>query len=306
MNPEIFLEQQDITPLTMALNHFALKVPLASDRQNVLESAGIDSAFLSNLKWDTQSIHFANELVAKFKQYQISSNSLESHPMVKLLKYLSDLAIIYNFKDEDSKLFTRLVERGQENFKALAACNTVGRIESPIGNPIGTGVLITKNFLLTCNHIFTKSQVQKAWVRFNYKDGNYESEKNILQLDFISNNSRLDYALLKINAQTQQKAIFIDKTSILDSGQDVCIIHHPQGKSVIISEFGQITQVGEDYIDHNLKTDDGSSGAPIFNRQWELIAIHQGNPGIRRSVTPDSTGGIPIRAFWNQISQHLL
>ncbi|MEH1926704.1 trypsin-like peptidase domain-containing protein [Nostoc sp.] len=79
------------------------------------------------------------------------------------------------------------------------------------------------------------------------------------------------------------------------------MIHHPQGKPVIISDFGQITQVGEDYIDHNVKTDDGSSGAPIFNRQWELIAIHQGNPGIGRSVSPGSTGGIPIRAIWTQI-----
>ncbi|MEH2392177.1 MAG: serine protease [Nostoc sp.] len=152
---------------------------------------------------------------------------------------------------------------------------------------------------------FSKSQVQKAWVRFGYKNGSYESEKDILKLDFISNSSHLDYAFLKINAQTQQKSIFINETYILDSGQDIRIIHHPQGNPVIISDLGQITQVGEDYIDHNLKTDNGSSGAPIFNRQWELIAIHQGNPGIGRTVTPGSTGGIPIRTIWNQISPHL-
>lgn len=305
MNPEIFLEQQDVAPLIMALNHFSLKVSVASDRQNVLESAGIDSAFLSNLKWDTQSINFANELVGKFRQYQISSYNLESHPMVKLLKHLGNFALIYNFSDQDVELFNQLVEKGQENFKALAASNTVGRIESPIGNPIGTGVLITNNLLLTCNHIFSQSQVQKAWVRFGYKAGKYELEKNVLELEIILNNSRFDYALLKINAQTQQKPISINETSILDSGQEICIIHHPQGNPLIISGFGQIMQVGEDYIDHNLKTDNGSSGAPIFNRQWELIAIHQGNVGIGRNFEPGSTGGIPIRAIWNQISSYL-
>ncbi|MBH8577513.1 trypsin-like peptidase domain-containing protein [Nostocaceae cyanobacterium CENA369] len=305
MNPEIFLEQQDVTALIMALNHFALRVNVASDRQNFLESAGIDSAFLSNLKWDTQPISFANELVAKFKQYQISSQSLESHPMVKLLKHLSNFALIYNFQDQDVELFNQLVEKGQENFKALAASNTVGRIEFPIGKPIGTGVLITNNLLLTCNHIFSKSQVQKAWVRFGYKAGKYESEKNVLELDIILNNSRFDYALLKINTQTQQKAISINPNSVLDSGQKIRIIHHPQGNPLVISGLGEIIQVGEDYIDHNLKTDNGSSGAPIFNHQWELIAIHQGNVGISRNFELGSTGAIPIRSIWNQISSYL-
>ncbi|MEH2303248.1 MAG: trypsin-like peptidase domain-containing protein [Nostoc sp.] len=304
MNPEIFLEQRDVTPLIMALNNFAIKVNVASDRQNFLESAGIEPAFLSNLKCDVQPNIFAQALVSGFKNHQIYNN-FNYHPLVNLLESLRDLAPIYGFRNQDVELFNRLAEKGQENLRALIARQTVGRIESPIGNAIGTGVLITKNFLLTCHHIFSKSQVQKAWVRFGYKDRSYESEKDVFKLDFISNNSHLDYTLLKINAQTQQKSIFINETSILDSGQDVRIIHHPQGNPVIISDFGQITQVGEDYIDHNLKTDDGSSGAPIFNRQWELIAIHQGNPGIGRTVTPGSTGGIPIRAIWNQISPHL-
>ncbi|MEH1880759.1 S1 family peptidase, partial [Nostoc sp.] len=131
-----------------------------------------------------------------------------------------------------------------------------------------------------------------------------KSNRSPIDMTFVSGHNRPDYALVKIRDNPlQQKAICSNET--LDSGQDVRIIHHSQGNPVIISDLGQITQVGEDYIDHNVKTDDGSSGAPIFNRQWELIAIHQGNPGIRRSVTPDSTGGIPIRAFWNQISQHL-
>lgn len=303
MNPEIFLEQRDVPPLTIALNNFALKVSVASERQNLLESAGMDSAFLSNLRFDTQSNTFAQSLVSTFKGYQISNKKLNYHPLVNLLEYLRDLASIYGLKDQDLELFNRLVEKGHENFKALSARNTVGRIESPIGNPIGTGVLITKDFLLTCNHIFSKSQVQKAWVRLGYQAGSYESEKDVLQLDVITKNSRFDYALLKINAPIQQTNICINESSILDSGQDVRIIHHPQGNHVIISDLGKIIQVGEDYIDHNVKTNDGSSGAPIFNRQWELIAIHQGNVGIGRNFEPGTTGGIPVRAIWNQISQ---
>jgi S1-C subfamily serine protease len=289
----------------MALNNFALKVSVASDRQNFLESAGIDSAFLSNLKCDTPPNIFALALVSGFKNYHIYNSNFNYHPLVNLLESLRDLASIYGLREQDVELFNRLAEKGQENFKALKARNAVCRIESPIGNAIGTGVILKNNLLLTCNHIFSKSQVQKAWVRFGYKAGNYESAKDVSELDFIDKNSRFDYALLKIKEQPQQsKTISINENSILDSGQQIRIIHHPQGKPVVISDLGQIMQVGEAYIDHNLKTDDGSSGAPIFNLQWELIAIHQGKVGIGRNFQPGTTGGIPIRAIWNQISSH--
>lgn len=305
MNPEIFIEQQDVIPLIKALNHFALKLNVASDRQNFLENTGVDFAFLSSLRFDTQPHIFAQSLVSGFKSYQISHKNLNHHPLVNVLQSLCELEAIYGLKEQDVELFTRLVAKGQENCKALAARNTVGRIESPIGNPIGTGILIKKNLLLTCNHIFTKSQVQKAWVRFGYKAGNYLSEKDVLELDMVTNHSRLDSALLQIKTPVEQKAISLNESSILDSGQKIRIIHHPQGNPVVISDLGEIIKVGEDYIDHNLKTDHASSGAPIFNRQWELIAIHQGNVGISRNFEPGSTGAIPIRAIWNQISPYL-
>lgn len=306
MNPDIFLDKRDVTPLIVALNNFALKVNVASDRQNVLESAGIDSAFLSNLRFDTPPNTFALALVSGFKNYQISHYNFNYHPLVNLLESLRDLASIYGLKDQDVELFNRLVERGEENFKALTTRNAVCRIESPKGTGIGTGVLVGKNLLLTCNHIFSKTQVRQAWVRFNYNVDSRQLDKDLFELDmtFVSYHNRPDYALVKIKGNPQQQiAIHSDET--LDSGQDIRIIHHPQGKPMIISDLGQIIQVGEAYIDHNVKTDEGSSGAPIFNRQWELIAIHQGNPGIGRTVTPGSTGGIPIRAIWNQISSYL-
>jgi hypothetical protein len=54
MTPELFLEQKDVVPLTRALNQFAIRVNVASDRQDILEGAGVDIALLSNLRLDTQ------------------------------------------------------------------------------------------------------------------------------------------------------------------------------------------------------------------------------------------------------------
>ncbi|BAZ68426.1 nucleoside phosphorylase-like protein [Fischerella sp. NIES-4106] len=306
MNPELFLEQDDIIPLESALEKlFAINLDNANIRRSVFNTSGVDSSFITKINLNTSPVELTSIVVAQFRDYKVTNRRLDYHPMVSFLQYFMKRQESYDLADQDVELFDRLVEKGQENFKALAARNTVGRIESPIGNAIGTGVLIKNNLLLTCNHIFSKTQVKKAWVRFGYKIGSYESAKDIFELDLITSHNRLDFSILKINGQVSQKVISVNETALLDSGQEIRIIHHPHGNPVVISDLGQILKVGEDYIDHNLKTDDGSSGAPIFNRQWELIAIHQGNVGISRNIEPGSTGGIPIRAIWNQISSYL-
>ncbi|OYE05448.1 trypsin [Nostoc sp. 'Peltigera membranacea cyanobiont' 232] len=309
MKPEIFLDQNDVVCLENSLEKFfATRFDNAISWRSIFSSSGVEDSFIRPLIFISNPVEFSNRVVAKFKDYKVSNQRIDHHPIVKLLQYLLNRKESYEIEDQDIKLFTKLAERGWENLNALKARNTVCRIESPKGMGIATGVLVGKNLLLTCNHIFNKTQVRQAWIRFNYNADSSQLDNDLFELDmtFVSYNNRPDYALVKIKDNPeQQKAIFINETSILDSGQDIRIIHHPQGNPVIISDFGQITQVGEDYIDHNVKTDNGSSGAPIFNRQWELIAIHQGNPGIGRTVTPGSTGGIPIRAIWNQISPHL-
>ncbi|MDJ0688434.1 MAG: trypsin-like peptidase domain-containing protein [Xenococcaceae cyanobacterium MO_188.B32] len=279
MNPEVFLEQKDISPLTKALSQVFTRVkPLA-----ILEAAGIDNNFIGNLSLNAQPNMFALELVAAFRTYSISRERLDYHPMIKLLQHLCALAATYKLTDEDRALFVRLVERGEENFQALVACSAVGRIESPQDNGIGTGVLVGEKLLLTCSHIFSKTQVQKAWVRFNYKAGKYPLDIDLFELDlnFIEHSHRQDFALVKIEGELKQKIINPNNTP-LEREQAIRLIHHPQGKPIEISEQGKIIQVGEDYLYHNLKTTEGSSGAPIVNRQWELIGIHRGNPEISR------------------------
>jgi hypothetical protein len=308
MNPELFLEQKDVVPLNRALNQFAIKVNVASDRQDILEGAGVDIALLANLRLDTQPNRFAQALVAAFKNYRVSSQRWDYHPMVSLLQYL--LAVPpYELADQDAALFTQLVERGEENCKALAARSAVGRIESPKGTGIGTGVLIGKSLLLTCDHIFSKSQAKEAWVRFNYTSGSYALDSDVFELDLdtATRSSQFDYALVRVKGEPKQRTANLIDT-ILDSSQEIRLIHHPQGQHIVISGLGQIVQVGEDYIDHNISTDEGSSGAPIFNRDWQLVAIHRGNLGIGRagrSLEPGTTSGVPLRAFWKNIQTQL-
>ena len=125
-----------------------------------------------------------------------------------------------------------------------------------------------------------------------------------LDLNFLRHGRQHDYALLRLKDFPALEVV--NPTPVqLNSGEEIRLIHHPLGKPAIISDLGQILQLGEDYIDHNIITDRGSSGAPIFNLSWNLIALHQGDPGIGRNTTKGCMGGVPVRTIWQQISPYL-
>jgi len=305
MNPEIFLVQEDIIGLEEGLER--LFSNLNSDTiKSIFVSSGVEKSFTRNINFNSTALELTSRIVAKSREYKVSAQRSDYHPLISLLAYLIG-RYHDELEDQEISLFTKLVEQGQENLKAFKTRRAVGRIESPKGNGIATGVVIGRNLLLTCNHVFSKTQVKQAWIRFNYKVNSPLSEEDLFELDmnFVCHHNHPDYALVRIKGSLQQE-IAISSSETLDSEQNIRIIHHPQGKPLVISSLGQIKQVGDDYIQHNVSTDNGSSGAPIFNRQWELIAIHRGNHGIGgRNVEPGTVEGIPLRAFWDKISPHL-
>ena len=303
MNPEIFLEASDVPPLIKALIPVFTRINVANNRRSLLENTNIDSAFIGNLRLDENPFNFTQDLIAAFRSYKISIHN-DYHPQSNLLAYLVNFAEFYGLSDQNLKLFNRLITQGEENFKALTVRNAVGRIESPQNTGIGTGVLVAQNLLLTCNHIFTKTRVEKAWVTFGYKsDSDGTQDIFELDLDFVRYNNHLDFALIRLQSNPSLKPIRPVNVG-LDSGQKIRLIHHPMGQPVVISGLGQIVRVGQEYIDHNLNTDKGSSGAPIFNDAWELVAIHRGNPGVGRP-TKGTMEGKPISAIWDSIANHL-
>ncbi len=53
------------------------------------------------------------------------------------------------------------------------------------------------------------------------------------------------------------------------------IIQHPQGdyKQLVIRENRLVSRAA-DFLHYMTDTEEGSSGSPVFNDQWEVIALH--------------------------------
>lgn len=306
MDPDIFLPDKDMIPLTRALTRFASKVRSAEHRLAILSLAPADDDFVSTIDVNLAPPAFATTLTAEFKDFRVSDQKPDYHPMINVLAYIEALRP-YRIDDADSTLFRALIGQGRENFKALFVRRAVGRLESPQDHPIGTGILVNSNILLTCSHIFDNIAAQSLWVRFGYKQGRgYVEPGEAYELDrnFTTSNRRSDYALLKINAGPALRPVPPVKRQ-LDKDYTVRLIHHPLGQPLVVSDAGRVVCIGEDYMYHTVPTDNGSSGAPIFDKDWHLVAIQLGNPDPRRTPPFGATTGLPLLAFWDTLVQHL-
>lgn len=312
MNQDTFLVQDDVHLLVQALNTFALEVDTAAERKDTLVNAGIHFAFRSKLIFASSPQHFANQLVAHFREHRVSSQQPTYHPMVCLLDYLLKT---HDIEERNRELFTRIIKYEMENLERLTASRAVGRIESPPGTAMGTGVLVGRQLLLTCKHVFERileNGLDRAWVRFGYKAGRYGTETGDLfevdirdvSLSDAQSNDTLDYALVRIAGKPEYRTALLFNGQ-LSAAQSIRLIHHPLGEPAKISDVGQIVQANKDYIKHNIKTDYGSSGAPIFDQNWHVVAIHRGALTPGRSPTPGISEGVPLYRIWDDIVQRL-
>jgi trypsin-like peptidase/effector-associated domain 8 (EAD8)-containing protein len=279
MNPNAFIAQEDVHLLVQTLTTLALEINAADSRKDLLINAGINVDWRSKLIFTESAYLFANKLVAHFREFCVSEEQPTYHPMVKLLEYLLQT---YALEEQDKHLLTRLVKQGQDNFGGLMARRTIGRIESPPGTAFATGVLIGKQLLLTCEHVFERireSGQDRAWVRFGYKMGKYGVEiGRVFELEMtnlVSHKSEPDYALVRVIGMLNGPIAPVF-TGLPSAMQDVRLIHHPGGTPAQISEIGQIVSADKGYLQHTIQTEYGSSGGGIFDLRWCLIAIHRG------------------------------
>ena len=311
MDPDRFLgNHTEVAGLLGIAKKFADRHGVPAERQAALRAAGLDP---SSLQSYADPLSFALQLVASFRQYAVSDAQVDYHPMIQLLRYLEMIEVParpYGLDDEELALAAALIARGEENFLALATRRSVGRVEADKSAPIGTGTLVGADLVLTCAHVLSKSAAEHAGVRFGYKtrpDGRSVAQGTSYPLDLanpLELDAQRDFALLRV-AETPARPSLRPRNVFLSRDEPLRLVHYPGGQPVVVSEMGRIAQSGPDYVDHPIPTADGSSGAPLFNQGWELVAIHRGTPGLGRRVAPGTTAALPISAIWEAIEPYV-
>jgi V8-like Glu-specific endopeptidase len=173
---------------------------------------------------------------------------------------------------------------------AIRVARTVGRVHvrgaDGSEQGFGTGFLVSPRLLLTNNHVLdTAAAAGASRVEFDFQenaDGRLRSSI-FLNLDpaaFFATDRALDFTLVAVKGDPSKIASFgWNGLSAAEGkvivGEYVTIIQHPDGarKQVALRE-NRIVDVLENFLHYHTDTSPGSSGSPVFNDQWEVVALH--------------------------------
>jgi len=159
----------------------------------------------------------------------------------------------------------------------------------------GTGFLIGNNWLLTNNHVLPSAEsAQGAVAEMNYQqtaDGlDAAVEPFALDPSRFHTNKANDWTAIGVDAAAQQKwgAIELQPADV-KVDQYVNIIQHPGGGPKQIGLYhNTVAYVGEGRVQYLTDTLPGSSGAPVFDDQWRIVALHHSGGMLREPGTKKS------------------
>ncbi|SHN83563.1 V8-like Glu-specific endopeptidase [Geodermatophilus obscurus] len=190
--------------------------------------------------------------------------------------------------DQDDSVWLSFFDCG------LRAARSVGRVvEAPRRQPvvpIGTGSLVTDRLLLTNHHVVrTPDEAAGMAVEFAYEydeDGESRNEDRwpLAPGDCFVTDPDLDYTVVAVAlrdgrppGETYGSIPLIGQTGKAVIGEVLNVIHHPAGQRKRVSlRFNRMVAEDDLWLRYESDTREGSSGAPVFNDQWEMVALHHG------------------------------
>ncbi|MEA2828634.1 MAG: endonuclease mitochondrial [Actinomycetota bacterium] len=178
----------------------------------------------------------------------------------------------------------RFLEAGVAAARAVGRVNIRNQGERVVG--YGSASLISNQLALTNHHVLPTAEVaRRSAIEFNYQDGidGQPLQPRLFRFDpdrfYLSDKDR-DFAIVAVAAQATELADFgfnrlIDVEGKAVVGEFVTIVQHPRGEKKQVSlRENRVVDLLESFLHYETDTEPGSSGSPVFNDQWEVVALH--------------------------------
>ncbi len=177
----------------------------------------------------------------------------------------------------------------EEMLAGQPVCRVVDNIETPdrlFG--FGTGFMIAPGLMMTNHHVFeTAGDTRGCGVQFGYEtSGSGTTRGEIFELDadtYFTADEALDYAIVAVKSRSFTETDLakwghhklVDQTGKVLKGHAVTIIQHPGGGTKKYARVNnEVVDILEDHLHYLADTEPGSSGAPAFNPEYEVVALH--------------------------------
>lgn len=200
----------------------------------------------------------------------------------------------------------------------FVAQRTVGRvvIRGTDGRTagFGTGFLVSAHLLLTNHHVLPAPDVAAGSVlQLDFQRGLDGDPLPVVEVGldpeaFFVADPELDFALVAVAGAPASTAPFgwcrlTDAQGTVVIGESVTIVQHPAArrKEVALRE-NRLVDIPEQVLHYVTDTEPGSSGSPVFNDQWEVVALHHASVP---DPAPGGTGSLNEGIRISRILRHL-
>jgi V8-like Glu-specific endopeptidase len=204
-------------------------------------------------------------------------------------------------------------------YSALAVC----RIENPEGTAAGTGFLIGPDLVLTNQHVLkSREWLEEAVARFDHRleTGGVATPGRTFTFrsDFYysSPDVEFDYVLARLKAAPLESVAVKDASEMsmmdmlragkhrgylvptprfLKAHDRVNVIQHPgtDPMKVVLTQNYVVSDMTDTRVQYVADTMNGSSGSPVFNQHWEVVALHHSG-----APHPPDTAGQVLKKIW--------
>lgn len=194
--------------------------------------------------------------------------------------------------DEPSLLDVAFMQRGVELAPAVARL----LVTRPSGRYYGTAFRVGDDLLLTNHHVLFDGPAVKAtgvaaWLHYELDVAGRPRAYQVAECrpDTIIGNARHDWAVIRTREPLSADVPVVDLAAAdhVRINERVYIIQHPNGGVKKIGMHHNVVRyVDDNVIQYWTDTERGSSGSPVFNERWQVVALHHrsveaGSPGMR-------------------------
>ncbi len=200
--------------------------------------------------------------------------------------------------DESNLLPVSFLEQGASLQRSVArVVLTQPHMGFPPGTGWATGSLVSPSLFLTNNHVIeNRAFAGKIRMQFNYQlgpdgmDRSTESYFPDTQGTFHTNPG-LDYTLIRLRPQQvvddptfgtrllepgeRWGRIPLNPSPIYRQNQRFNVVQHPSGRRKEVAlQSNTISRLLHNAVRYTADTEPGSSGSPVFDNLWQLVALH--------------------------------
>ncbi|MGW6619837.1 trypsin-like serine peptidase [Nocardia sp. NPDC055002] len=173
--------------------------------------------------------------------------------------------------------------------RAAAAVARISLADNGREVPMGTGSMVSPQLLLTNNHVLpTRGAAESVVVEFR-AEADIDNVPNptvryrLAPDDFFVTDKHLDYTVVRVAPGPDGVAPgvtfgwnpLIAKPGKIVIGEAMNVVGHPSGRLKEISiRHNRLDLQLDDFLHYASDTEPGNSGSPVFNDQWEIVALH--------------------------------